>query len=109
MAVNTLMLFHYTKKWSFPLRISSVNVTKSANLLRSVCNIKFKTFYWKFLQYLWKLSVKVKIRVSYSRGIFSDRKFKVSDSTSCEKSIREYFLMDSFEFLIKLQAGDWRL
>ena len=27
---STILLSHYTKKWTFPLRISSVNVTKSA-------------------------------------------------------------------------------
>ena len=38
--LHLISLFHCTKKWSFPLRISSVNVTKSAG------NCGFGHIYW---------------------------------------------------------------
>ena len=39
--VDELEIYHYTNKWSFPLRISSINVTKSAG------NCEFSHIYWR--------------------------------------------------------------
>ena len=51
---NSLSLSNYTKKWSFPLRISSINVAKSAESLFSLnCRPKACNFITKETMRIW--------------------------------------------------------
>ena len=51
---NSLSLSNYTKKWSFPLRISSINVAKSAEYLFSLnCRPKACNFITKETMRIW--------------------------------------------------------
>ena len=56
---------HWTKKWSFPLKVFSVNVTKSAG------NCGFRHIYWEVhnwkLQFFWSVVISmISVKLLYS-------------------------------------------
>ena len=86
---------HCTKKWSFPLRISSVNVTKSAG------NCRLGHIYWRNSE--WKTSFFVQCNEretiiliwvwkgeTFTRGTTQKMKFSIKDFFSKCEQIRSF-------------------
>ena len=75
------------KKWSFPLRISSVNVTKSAG------NCEFGHIYWRNPE--WKISFFVQWYKFCSRRSRSQMFFKIGVLKKCWKFHRKTTVLES--------------
>ena len=98
---GTHLAFH--RKWIFPLRASSVNVTKSAE------NCGFGHIYWRnpkwktsFFVQCWS-SESLQRRKTFSQKIFSFKKvlLKLSQNSQQNTCVRVSFLMKACNFIIK--------